>query len=138
MARRRRRDVNVVDIHVGIVDVGRDSKKLDVIVDDVEVDGGEGDRVVNEEPHPTTTTRAIFPDERIAGDVWIRRIEFQFRFLKSDDADFMFIEKITKFIRFCSNGVAVPLQDDGELRRRRRRRSGVRMDSSNEEEEEDG
>ena len=50
----------------------------------------------------------------------------------------MFIEKIAKFIRFCSNGVAVPLKDDGEWRRRRRRRSGVRMDSSNEEEEEDG
>ena len=55
-----------------------------------------------------------------------------------DVPPFMFIEKIAKFIRFCSNGVAVPLQDDGEWRRRRRRRSGVRMDSSNEEEEEDG
>ena len=96
LAGRCRRQVDVVDGDVRLVDLDFDGLKFDVgVAVEGDIDGGEGDRVVNEERHtaPTTTTLTIVSDEVVARD---RRIVVgvELGLLDCGDADAVRIEEV--------------------------------------------
>ena len=69
LARGRRRNINVKDADVGLVELYLNSLELDVgVIAERHVDGSVGDRVMDEERHPATSTSPEFVDEDVARD----------------------------------------------------------------------
>ena len=115
MTRRTRgswRCVDVEDCDVGLVELDLESLNFDVGIGvEGDVDGGEGDGVVNKERHPPSpTTRAILVDESVAGERRDARIVVEFSLLDCCDADAVVVEEIPEFVSFSQDAVAIPLK----------------------------
>ena len=66
---------------------------------EVNIDGIEEDRMVNEKRHTTSsTTTSVFEDGSVAWDGRETRVIVEFRFLDGGDADFIGVQEVTKFI----------------------------------------
>ena len=118
MARRRWRNVDAENEHVGVVDFGRDALNFHArVVDEGAIDGSKRDVVMDEEPDAASTTPvAVFVDEVVTGDVREARASMEFSFLKADDGDAMFVEKFSEFVDFVGDSVGVPVREDRERR----------------------
>ena len=105
-----RRHINVKDADVRLVDPGFDALKFDVGVEvEGDVDGGEGDGVVDEEAHPAPPAAlAILADEVVAWDGRVV-VVVQLCFLDGGDADAIGVEVVAEIIEFSEDAVAIPL-----------------------------
>ena len=112
LAGRRRRDVDVEDDDVGVVDGGLDCDDFGVgVVDEGGINGGVGDGVVDEESHstPPTPTLSVLIDERVSWDGRKTGVVEEFRLLDCGDADLVFVEEVAEIVDFTLKTVAVPL-----------------------------
>ena len=94
-----------------MIDGGSDGLEFDErVVNEVDVDGREFDRMVNKKRHPTSSsTLAVLGDEVVARERRNPGVGREFGFLDGCDADLMAVEKIPEIVDFIENSVAIPL-----------------------------
>ena len=99
-----------MDSDVGLIELELDTLEFDVsVVAEGDIEGDEGDGVVDEESHSSSASPPILVDEGVARDGWKARSVVEFCFLDCCYADAMKVEKVAKLVDFSLDPVTVPL-----------------------------
>ena len=130
--RRGRRHVNVDDVEVRVEEGGVDGDDFEWRVgrgDGGGVDGGVGDRVVDEgDQSASAATGAVKANNGVVSEIQGARSRREFCFLQTCDEDIVVLKKLAKLDESRSDAVAVELENA----RRRGRGTGIRMDAGDE------